>query len=153
MMGAPFCEPQPRAALEVPLRRRRRTDRRRQDEPRQAPGRPADLDPGAGAPGAEPVPAALLPGHVPLRAADAAVLPFPADRAAARARADGSLHPAHRLRLSPGEGPAVRAPNAFGGGAAPVSADIRLAQATSAETRSRHLPPGATGDLVRAGAP
>src|SRR5882672_9223146 len=113
MMGAHFRDPQPRAALEIPLRRRRRTYRGRQDEPRPAPRRPAELDPGPGAPGAESVPAALLPGHVPLRAADAAVLPFPADRAAARARADGSLHPAHRLRLSPREGPAVREADAL----------------------------------------
>src|SRR5258708_17325462 len=73
MMGAPFCDPQPRAALEISLRRRRRADRRRQDEPRQASGRPPERDPGPGAPGAESVPGALLPGHVPLRLADAAV--------------------------------------------------------------------------------
>src|SRR5882724_1755950 len=115
MMGAAFTEPRrPRVIVEISLRRSRRSDRRRQDEPRQAPGRPAELDPGPGAPGAESVPAALLPGHVPLRAADAAVLPFPADRAAARARADGSLRPAHRLRLSPREGPPVREADALG---------------------------------------
>src|SRR5437879_2262605 len=153
MMGAHFREPQLRAALEIPLRRSRRADRSRQDEPRQALGRPAELDPGPGAPGAESVPAALLPGHVPLRAADAAVLPFPADRTVAGARADGSLHPPHGLRFSPREGPAVREADPLRGGAAPVSADIRLAQAASAETRSRDLPPGAAGDPVRAGAP
>src|SRR6266702_4761288 len=153
MMGAHFCESQPRAALEISLRRRRRPDRRRQDEPRQASGRPAELDPGPGASGAESVPAALLPGHVPLRAADAAVLPFPADWAVAGARADGSLHPAHRLRFSPREGPAVREADALGGGAASISTDIRLAEATGSETRSLHLPPGAAGDPVRAGAP
>src|SRR5712691_3685719 len=80
MMGAAFTEPRrPRVIVEIPLRRSRRADRRRQDEPRQAFVRPAELDPGPGASGAESVPAALLPGHVPLRAADAAVLPFPAD--------------------------------------------------------------------------
>src|SRR5712691_3936107 len=125
MMGAPFREPQPRAALEISLRRSRRADRRRQDEPRQASGRPAELDPGPGASGAESIPAALLSGHVPLRAADAAVLPFPADKPVAGARADGSLHPAHGLRFSPREGPAVREADALGGGAAPLSADIR----------------------------
>src|SRR6266853_5939556 len=116
MMGAPFCEPEPRAALEISLCRSRRADRRRQDEPRQTPGRPAELDPGPGTPGAESVPAALLPGHVPLRAADAAVLPFPADRPVARARADGSLHPAHRVRFSAGEGSFVREADALGRG-------------------------------------
>src|SRR5260221_2747795 len=152
-MMAPVChEPQPRAALEVSLRRRGRSDRGREDEPRQAPGRPAELDPGPGAPGAESVPAALLPGHVPLRAADAAVLPFPADRAVARARADGSLHPAHRLRFSAREGPPVRQAHALRGGAAPVSAAIRLAQAPSSETRAGNLPPGAARELDRAGA-
>src|SRR5712691_12700961 len=134
MMGAPFREPQPRAALEISLRRSRRADRRRQDEPRQASVRPAELDPGPGASGAESVPAALLPGHAPLRAADAAVLPFPADRPVARARADGSLHPAHRLRFSPREGPAVRAADALRRGAASIPTDIRLAEATSSET-------------------
>src|ERR1700704_5756483 len=119
MMGAPFREPQPRAAFEISLRRSRRTDRRRQDEPRQASRRPAELDPGPGAPGAESVPGALLPGYVPLRAADAAVLPFPADRPVARARADGSLHPAHRVRFSAGEGSIVREADALGRGAAP----------------------------------
>src|SRR5437879_472290 len=153
MMGAPFRELEPRAALEIPLRRSRRADRRRQDEPCQASGRPVELDPGPGASGAESVPAALLSGHVPLRAADAAVLPFPADRPVARARADGSLHAPHRLRFPPREGPAVRAPDALGRGAAPISADIRLAQAAGSETRSGHLPPGAAGDLARAGAP
>src|SRR5712691_8697965 len=134
MMGAHFCEPQPRAALEIPLRRSRRADRRRQDEPRQASGRPAELDPGPGAPGAESVPAALLPGHVPLRAADAAVLPFPADRPVAGARTDGPLHPAHRLRFSPREGPVVREADALGRGVAPLSTDIRFAEAASSET-------------------
>src|SRR2546426_3789474 len=153
MMGAPFRAPQPRAALEIPLRRSRRADRRRQDEPREASGRPAELDPRPGAPGAESVPAALLPGHVPLRPADAAVLSFPADRPVAGARADGPLHPAHRLRFSPREGPAVRAPDALGRRAASVSTDIRLAQAASSETRSRDLPPGAAGDALRAAAP
>src|SRR5712671_6434068 len=153
MMGAAFSEPQPRAALEIPLRRSRRADRRRQDEPRQASGRPAELVLGPGASGAESVPAALLPGHVPLRAADAAVLPFPADRPVAGARADGPLHPAHRLRFPPREGSVVREAHALGGGAASVSADIRLAQAAGAETRSGHLPPGAAGGPVRAGAP
>src|SRR6266849_4447122 len=153
MMGAPFREPRPRAALEIVLRRSRRADRRREDEPRQASGRPAELDPGPGAPGAESVPAALLPGHVPLRAADAAVLPFPADRPVAGARTDGPLHPAHRLRFSSREGSAVRAPDALGRRAASVSTDIRLAQAASSETRSRDLPAGAAGDLARAGAP
>src|SRR5258708_32995536 len=152
-MGAPFRELDPRAALEIPLRRSRRPARGGKDEPREAPGRSADLDPGPGASGAESVPAALLPGHVPLRPADAAVLPFPEDRPVARARADGPLHPAHRLRFSPREGPAVRAPDALGRRAASVSTDIRLPQAASSKTRSRHLPPGAAGDPVRAGAP
>src|SRR5712664_3771743 len=118
MMGAPFRELEPRAALEISLRRSRRADRRRQDEPREASGRPAELDPGPGAPGAESVPAALLPGHVPLRPADAAVLSFPADRPVAGARADGSLHPAHRLRFSARKGSAVREADALRGGAA-----------------------------------
>src|SRR3979490_245057 len=153
MMGAPFREPRPRAALEISLRRSRRADRRRQDEPRQASGRPPELDPGPGASGAESLPAALLPRYVAFRLADAAVLPFPADRPVARARADGPLHPAHRLRFSPREGPAVREADALGGGAASVSTDIRLAEAADSETRSRHLPAGAAGDFVRAGAP
>src|SRR5258708_32475706 len=153
MMGARAREPEPRAALEISLCRSRRADRRRQDEPRQTPGRPAELDPGPGTPGAESVPAALLPGYVPLRAADAAVLPFPADRPVARARADGPLHPAHGLRFSPRERPAVRAPDALERRAAPASADLRLAQAAGSETRSCHLPPGAAGDLARSGAP
>src|SRR6266705_6509998 len=152
MMGAVCHESQPRAALEISLRRRRRPYRCRQDEPRQASGRPAELDPGPGASGAESVPAALLPGHVPFRAADAAVLPFPADWAVAGARADGSLHPAHRLRFSSREGPAVRAPDSLGGRAASISTDIRLAEATGSETRSRHRPPGAAGAPGRAGA-
>src|SRR5207245_9661968 len=152
MMGAHFREPQRRAALEIPLRRSRRADRSRQDEPRQALGRPAELDPGPGAPGAESVPAALLPGHVPLRAADAAVLPFPADRTVAGARADGSIHPPHGLRFSPREGSTVREADPLRGGAAPVSAAIRLAHATSAETPSPALPTGAAADSVRVGA-
>src|SRR6266513_2898671 len=123
-----------RAAFQISLHRRRRADRRRQDEPRQASGRPVELDPGPGASGAESVPAALLPGHVPLRAADAAVLPFPADWAVAGARTDGSLHPAHRLRFPHREGPAVRAPDALRAGAASISTDIRLAEAAGSET-------------------
>src|SRR5258706_4762222 len=153
MMGAPFRAPEPRAALEISLRRSRRADWRRQDEPRQAPGRPPERDPGPGAPGAEPVPGALLPGQVPLRASGAAFLPFPADRPVAGARSDGSLHPAHRLRFSPREGPVVRAPDALGRRAASVSTDIRLAQAAGPEARSGHLPPGAAGDPVRTRAP
>src|SRR5712691_7835301 len=134
MMGAPFRALEPRAALEISLRRSRRADRRRQDEPRQAPGRPPERDPGPGAPGAEPVPRALLPGQVPLRASDAAFLPFPADRPVAGARSDGSLHPAHRLRFSPREGPVVREADALGRGVAPLSTDIRFAEAASSET-------------------
>src|SRR5713226_9224724 len=124
MMGAPFRELEPRAALEISLHRSRRADRRRQDEPRQASGRPPERDPGRGTPRAESVPGALLPGHVALRAADAAVLPFPADWPVAGARADGPLHPAHRLRFSPREGPAVRAPDALGRRAVSISTDI-----------------------------
>src|SRR6266700_7718113 len=141
-MGPAYREPR-RAALQISLHRRRRADRRRQDQPRQAPRRAPAVDPGPRAPRAESVPAALLPGHAALRAADAAFFPVPADRLAARARADGSLHPAHRLRFSPREGPAVREADALGGGAASLSTDIRLAEATGSETRSRHLPPGA----------
>src|SRR6266581_2211144 len=147
IMGPAYREPR-RAALQISLHRRRRADRRRQDQPRQAPRRAPAVDPGPRAPRAESVPAALLPGHAALRPADAAFFPVPADRPAARARADGPVQPADRVRFPPGKGPAFRAPDALGGRAAPVTADIRRAQAPGPAARPGRLPAGAAGHAL-----
>src|SRR5207244_11677208 len=95
----------------------------------------------------------LFSRHGALRPADAAVLPVPADRPAARARADGPVQPADRVRFSPREGPAFRPPDALAGRAAPVPPDLRRAQAPGSAARPRHLPAGAAGHAVRARAP
>src|SRR5205809_7341618 len=96
-------------ANEAPLPRGRRTHRLRQDDARAAAGgahRRGDALRGSEG---ESVPAALLSRHAALRAADAALLPFPARGPARVAEAAGPLREADDRRFLARQGSALRA--------------------------------------------
>ncbi len=83
---------------QVPLHRRRGTDRRRQDQPRAAAGRALDAEMLLEQPEENPFLAALLPGHAALMRCRPSSLPVPARRPVAR---PGAARPVPRGRRSP----------------------------------------------------
>ena len=98
----------------------------------------------------QPVPRALLRGHGALRAADAAHVPVPARRPAARRRPVRHVPPRDRRRLPARQGPAVRAAQPVGRRVPALREGLLAPEAADADAGSRHLPAGAGRDAGRA---
>jgi len=111
-MGAPFREPKPRAVFEISLRRSRRPiGVGKTSLAKRLSGR------------LHSTLVSSIRSRIRFCRASTRTCPaspcrpscfsFSSGSAVAGARADGPLHPAHRLRFSSGKGPAVRAPDAL----------------------------------------